>query len=288
MPMPPPTPAPTPQPSALIQQAIRALEDRTSISARLRQTVNLFGKQLVGAGGYLEQRTGGVLRFRMDSRIQLGDQLSSFILLCDGQYLWKFQRLHDPGTLTRIDVTRVLQALEEAGQTERLGRAGDWAEIGGLPKLLRGLYTNFDFQAVEPTQLAGMVIENARATNQLPVWKLSGQWNRPPPGHRLPDQNPQIPVGQPFDLSQLPEPLPQYVDLYLGREDLFPYCVEYFRRRPTGEEGQGGAQRQSIVKIDLFGVNWNPVDPANFVYNPGNLDVKDQTEEFLRSLELDK
>lgn len=274
------SPSASPPPMVLLEQAIRAVESHASISARIRQTVDLFGQQLVGTGTYLEQRTGGVLRFRLETKVQHGDQL----LLCDGEYLWKLQRLHDQATLVRIDIARVLQTLEETGQTERLVKIGAWSGVGGLGKLLRGLYSNFEFQTVEPGQLAGMVIENGRTANQLNVWKLSGQWNRQRLAAMLPQQSQQILAGQPVDLSRLAEPLPHCVEVHLGRDDLFPYRIDYFRNRVADRKGQGGVSKHPIVTVEFIGVNWNPIDRTSFVYNPGNLDMKDQTKEFLENL----
>ncbi len=283
-----PTASPRPDAKALLEQAIQVQESRTSVSARLRQTVDLFGKQMVGAGTYLEHRAGGVLRFRLESRIQLGDQFSSLRLLCDGQFLWKYEWMRDEGTLTRVDVWRVLRALEDAGRMDRMGVVKDWPGIGGLGRLLREFDANFDFGTVEASQLAGMVIENGRTADQLAVWKLTGRWNARRLAEMLPEQRQQILAGQPADSSQLPEPVPHGVDLYLGRDDLFAYRMDYFRIRPAAGKGQGSGQRQVIHTVELIHVNWNPVDPASFEYNPGNLDVKDETEEYLRSLKLEK
>jgi hypothetical protein len=280
---------PAPHPKALLEQAISILNSRTSITAKLRQQVNLFvDKQLIGAGTYVEQRAGGSQRYAMESRIWQGSQLSSIRLCCDGLLLWKYQCLSGRPTLTRIDVTRVLQALNEAGQRDQMGRVGDWPGMGGLAGMLRGLDANFDFQSAQPTRLAGSAIENARVVSQLPVWELRGQWNRRRLAAILPGQAQQILAGQPVDLSAVPTPLPQQVVIYLGSEDLFPYRVVYLRQGPAQREGQGGEVLQPILTMDLFEVQWNvPVDTTNFVYNPrGNLEWKDQTNEYLESLGL--
>jgi len=47
-----------PQAQQILQTAVRTLESRDGVSARIRQQVDLFGKQLVGSGVYLQQRVG--------------------------------------------------------------------------------------------------------------------------------------------------------------------------------------------------------------------------------------
>jgi hypothetical protein len=50
--------APRPQAQEILQAAMRTLESRDCVSARILQQVELFDKQLVGSGVYLQQRVG--------------------------------------------------------------------------------------------------------------------------------------------------------------------------------------------------------------------------------------
>jgi hypothetical protein len=50
--------APRPQAQEILRAAVRTLESRDSVSARILQQVDLFDKQLVGSGVYLQQRVG--------------------------------------------------------------------------------------------------------------------------------------------------------------------------------------------------------------------------------------
>lgn len=272
----------------LVQNAVRLLESRATISARIRQQVNLFGKEMVGAGTYLEQRTGGNLRFRLESKIRLGEETSTLLEVCDGQYLWRYQRLHEEGTLTRIDIDRVLRALEEVDQLGRIETVEQWPGLGGLPKLLRGLYVNFDFPTVEQAKLDSTALSESPSAVQLPVWRVRGQWKRERLAELLPDRKDDIAAGKPVNLAELPPPLPQAVVLYLAADDLFPHRIEYYRSS-SEQAGQGRGAQQPIVVIELIQLNVNvPIDPSRFFYNPGNLDCIDQTGDFLKQLGLEE
>jgi hypothetical protein len=250
--------------------------------------VDLFGKSLIGAGYYFEQRSGDGFRFRLESKIQLGDEIGTLLQVCDGQYVWRYQRLHDQGELNRIDVVYVLQALEEAGQLDRLGEIDGWPGLGGMPRMLRNLNTAFDFQAAEPGQLTAGAAGRAPGGQQLPVWRLRGAWKRERLASLLPSRKEDLDAGRPIDLAQLPPQLPESVVLYLGRDDLFPYRVEYYRSRPDPKgQGRAGGAAELIVTLELFEVAVNvPIDSNRFRYNPGNLDCVDRTQEFLQQLGL--
>lgn len=264
-------------PQRLLERAILALEGRHSISAKIRHRVDVLGKRLVGSGTYLEQRSPEVLQLRMELKIQVGGQATNFLQVCDGQYLWTYQKgTQDPGTLTRIAVVRVAQALEEMGETREAGRVGSWLGMGGLPKLLRSLNAFFQFVSVEEGRLD---------QDQTPVWRLHGQWKPEQIARLLPDQAAAVKEGKPTKFSKLPPHMPDHVVLYLGKENLFPYNVEYYRLEPNPKARYSVPADRILVAVELFDVvTGAPIPSTRFVYHPGNLDFTDQTEAYLQSL----
>lgn len=273
-------------PNELLAAAVQTTEGRVSIAAQIRYRVALFDKALVGNGIYFEHHSADGVRFRFELKTQLGDENGTLLEVCDGQSIWRYQRLHELGELSRIDVVRVLEALEEAGQINRLREVGNWPGLGGVPRMLRGLHGAFDFHSAEPNELAGGTAGSATATQRLPVWRLQGGWKPDRLKTLLPDRAEEIASGKPIDLTQLPQPLPESVVIYLGKDDLFPYRVDYCRS-DRSEAGQGRGVVQPIVTLEFFYVNLNvPVDPNRFRYNPGNLECVDRTQEFLQKLGL--
>ena len=101
-----PAAVPPGQPQAILRSAIGAIEARPSFSASVRHQVHLFDKHLFGSGSYQELRRGTVPMVRLELSIQIGDQVSSLLQVCDGKVLWTYRKLLDETTLTRIDAVR--------------------------------------------------------------------------------------------------------------------------------------------------------------------------------------
>jgi hypothetical protein len=262
-----------------VEQAIHALESRRSVSARIRQRVDLFGHKPVGSGTYFEQRVENepYPRFRLSLRVRLGEQSSTLLQICDGRRSWTYGELDGSETLSRIDVDRVQRVLEEKGDAGRLSVMGKWPGLGGLPRLLRGLHANFKFTPVGQTRLS----------DQLTAWTLRGEWNREMLTKLLPGQKEAIDQGKPPDWSRLPEHLADHVVLYLGTADRFPYRIEYRRRDPDRKEGPSGPQSKAIGTLEFRQVDLAAsIPPGRFDYQPGDVEWTDQTDRFLEDLGL--
>jgi len=252
----------------ILDGAIKALESRHSISAQIRQEVELFGQRLVGSGAYLELRTDRARLSRLELRTQLGQQTGSLVQVCDGENLWTHRRLLDDGKLDRVDLARVERALKKAGRSGDEPLPAYLGNLCGLGRLLRGLKRNFLFTTAQP---------GLWGPEERPVWRLSGRWTPERLAEILPDQKDAIARGEPPDLSALPPPLPEEVVLLLGQTDLFPYRVEFHR--------PGSARRRVLLTMDLFDVAFDlPVDPARFRYAPGDVSYADRTKEVVESL----
>ncbi len=129
--------------SAILERAILNMEGRRSVSAQVRQSIDLFGKQPLGVGVYLEQWSESGLLFRLEMRIQAGTEPSSLTVVCDGPHLWSYRAFGKEGSrgadARTVDVLRVARGAEDAGRMPRPGTIGDWPGLGGLDRLLRGI-----------------------------------------------------------------------------------------------------------------------------------------------------
>jgi hypothetical protein len=267
---------PASQAALLLQNAINALEEHNCISAKVRHEVELFDKHLVGTGIYLEQHRGQDRLLRLELRTQLGEQVSSLVQVCDGRYLWKHLNMPDEVRLTRIDVAQVSRVLCEKGKMPQNAGNDILPSLGGMPKLLISLQSAFDFTVAE---------QGYWGKKKQPVWRLQGGWKQEEMLRLLPNQKSAIEKGDPPDLGKLPEYVPQQVVLLLGQDDLFPYRVEYRRGSPEKTGHASEPASKAMVTIDLFEVVINvPIDPAQFIYNPGETEFTDRTGEFLQTL----
>jgi len=251
----------------LMDRVVRQISQHRSVSAQIRHRVHLFGQKLVGSGVYLQQRAEQGVQVRFSLSVQSQDRMVSLLHVCDGRFLWMHDNVGATPSLVRVDLLRVRSAVGDgdAGMPILLG--------GGLPQLLGSLRRNFVVSQPQPIAFQG-----------VPVWAVACQWNP----HELARS-----VGRP-DLvdekgelkgNSLPEQMPDQVFLLVGRDDLFPYHIDF--RRSVGDEEPGKVTRgrsssRSLVTMELFEVQFDgELDPLLFVYKPGNNEVDDQTDEFV-------
>ncbi len=257
-----------------------------SVAARIRSEAQLYRQHVVGSGTYIQgpPKPGA---WRLELRMQTGDGATSLVQVCDGQQLWIYRQASERPTLERVDTATVSAALlRRAKETsDPNGKpapgivAGLGLGYGGLPRLLHMLAESFEFQSFTESQLEG-----------LPVLILVGTWNPAMLTVLLPDQQGAIEAGQGANLSKLPAHIPDRVTLYLGRDDLFPYRLEYHRDHPGEKEWElvpPERRGQPIVKLEWFEVRFNPpLAREQFYFNPGDTKYEDATKRYLEGLGL--
>lgn len=259
---------------ALLQKSIETIESRHSISAEISHRVDIFGKQFVGKGYYCEERSGPHPLVRFELKTPIGDTVSSLKQVSDGKFLWINRVVLGKASLARVDLARLEKAV---GKQSRAGQGGAASEsplvglgqaisIGGMPGLLRSLQASFDFDSAESEVLYS-----------TPVWKLRGSWQTKKLLALLPDQKEAIEQGRgEVDLTRLPQQVPDHVYLWLGKDDLLPYRIEYHR----AEEASRGSR--AMVTMQLLKVSVNvPLDKSNFVYRPGSVTPVDRTDAYI-------
>jgi hypothetical protein len=251
----------------LMERVVRQISQHQSVSAQIRHRVHLFGQKLVGSGVYLQRRAEQGVQVRFSLSVQSDERMVSLLHVCDGRFLWMHDNVGATPSLVRVDLLRVRSAIGDgdAGMPILLG--------GGLPQLLGSLRRNFVFSQPQPIVFQG-----------VPVWAVACQWN---------PQELARSVGRPdlvdekgtLKANSLPDQMPDQVFLLVGRDDLFPYHIDF--RRSFGDDEPGKANKgrsssRSLVTMELFEVQFNgELDPILFVYKPGNNEVDDQTDEFV-------
>lgn len=268
----PPAVAKLPPGNPLLGAAAAALERHATISARLRQTTDMHGRQLVGVGTYLQQQGKIEVISRLSLKIQVDRHVTSMQQIVDDRFLWERRDLPGRVSLTRIDLKRVRAAIaaDAAATGKSFPAPLGW---GGLPRMLRELDGHFDFAAPAQAQLA-----------QTPVVRLEGAWNLGALAALVPAQKSAIAKGGP-QLEKLPDHLPGRVVLFLGANDQFPHRIEYHRVEKGA--GEGEPPTRPILILEFFDVEFDrPLDPLQFTYKPDGQEVLDTTEEFLKRLQL--
>jgi hypothetical protein len=259
----------------LLAQATRRARDLPSVSAKIRLRVNLYGQQLVGTGTYLQLRSRHHKKVRLELKIQVADQVTSLQQISDGRFLRTLRSFpgDSPRVVTEVDLLRVQKVLEK-GRGGDLDTSAPWLALGGLTQLLRGLDADFVFDA-----------PHAGTLRAVPVWILHGKWRPDRLAERRPDGKADAKSVDRTNSNRPPRPLPDSVLVLLGRDDLFPYRIE-FRRRGTDElagkkKAINPSASRAIVTMEFFEVSVGaPLDPLVFEFHP-DLQVEDHTDRFL-------
>ena len=213
--------------------------------------------------------------------MQATDQVSNLLTVCDGKFLWRHADYDGQTTFERIDLAKVQKSIDDQAQASGAGegRGGLGVttlgmSLGGLPALLAGLADNFVFAQVEQDSL-----------ERLPVTVLGGEWQPQRLAQLIPRQRAAILAGQAADLSELPAQAPHRVVVFLGRDDLFPYRIEYLRTPSKKDAGfdPANAQPRPIVVMEFFEVQANVALPeATFQYPATGWPFVDATQRYLR------
>lgn len=257
-----------PKPQSLLDDAIRSVESRQFISARVKQQGELIGHQVTGEGRYYELRQGPIPSIHFEVTVEIGSATTSLVQVCNGNTFWSHRKLPTWDVLYKIDAVRATAALERARSKLPHEALASAPGLGGLGHLLRGLNSHFEFTTVVADQLGG-----------LPVWKLNGGWRPDQLARLLPNEKEAIANGRKPDTAHLLAHLPDSVALYLGQEDCFPFRIDYLRSVPKSSP-------HLLLGLEFFELNFNgPIDSGQFLFAPGsNLQIIDRTEEFVHSV----
>jgi hypothetical protein len=283
-------------------QAASKLEQRGSISARLRHQIAIAGNQLYGVGSYWQQGSGEALRVRLE--LQIAGQDARLLQVSNGRFLWTERRLATGRFVTRVNLRqlRADPALTPASLEHVEPGEATWttlqpeliAHCGGLPSLLAALGENFSFLPPQAMRLAADPAAGSQPTS-IPVFAVVGHWKPEKLSALVGETESNTDGAQPLTVSGLPDRLPQEVLLLVGQADLFPYRVEY-RRLDTPLTSRANAQlgpyqlsANPMVVVELSDVAFDvQIAAGQFDYSPGDADWVDLTADVLERLHRER
>lgn len=254
---------PAPRADEIISQAARQLASHDSVSAKINLHSELFGESLTALGQYL-QGPADTRKMRLELKLKLGEKVCSLQQVSDGTGVWTQQTTLKQSRLGRVDLPRALAAMQQSGF-----RAGiDTLALGGLSILLDSLNRSFEFQSMRIEKLGA-----------IPTYAVLGVWK--------PDALAKLMAGDqppgdatPPPPATVPEYLPNQIEIHIGRDDLFPYQVDYLRASTPGKRRDSD---QLLTRVKLVDVRFNvPIDASQFTNPGGNTVPVDDTEAYLR------
>jgi hypothetical protein len=255
---------------------VERLSAHTSVSAKLREEIDLYGQRLLVTGSYL-QGPGPQHPFRLEIVAKCGERQSVVEHVCDGRLLWMFRRVNGKQSLTKVDLSSVGPALVATAPTQPPALVN--FALGGLPKMLANLNAAFVFSAPQQSMMRG-----------VPVWTLEGKWRPSALATLLPDKKDDILKGSTPDFAKVADQLPETVTLTIAQSTLFPHRIEY--RRAKEHAGPLQPRRfgkstaaETMVAIELFDVSLDAtIDSRQFVWSAGNLEAVEGSWEYAGAL----
>lgn len=252
-PVAPPPAIAKPDGQQIVRESAAAMAKLPSITARMRQKVDLQGVQLAGTGNYLQLGTGENLLLRLSVKVQVDKHVTSLQQICDGRFLWLRRDMPEGVSLQRIDLKRV----RESTQGSSLSSDGPWIAVGGLPRLMENLAAKYQFGPPRAAKLG-----------TIQGWQLEGNWRT----EGAPGEKPAPPA----------EGVPRRVVITLGQEDHFPYRIE-FQRLEKKKSDEEGPTWLPLLTIEFFDIETGAaIDPLQFFYKPDNQQVIDSTDVYIR------
>jgi hypothetical protein len=244
---------------SLVATAAANMAAHTSLQARVRQRVSLYGRELSGHGTYQQARLGEHTRLRLELKLPVGDRATSLQQINDGDHLWTRRDSLQQQSVSVVDLRKVRAAWQET----QAAQPASALVVGGIAQLLTGLNDSFTFNMPEEGMLGNE-----------PIWIVEGTWKGPRAGEGS---------GQSLDH------IPQHVTLMLSRDQLlplFPFRVEYSRFL---KDAAGRTKKEPLLILEFFEVRaGGPVDPRYFTYTVGDQEIVDETDRFLDSMRAGK
>jgi hypothetical protein len=248
-------------------EVLAAMERRPNITAKLRYESRFGDEPLMGAGNFWQLGTGPQRLTRWEMQTQFADKSASYVQVFDGRYLWTDRHLPSGRQVRRLDVGNLKARLRSSAGLSSTNPNG-WEDLvggaefrGGLSQVLADLLRRYQFAAPRATELRGFALE-----------ALIGRWR--------PEQFAELCPIQGEDQAW-PAQLPHHVLVMVGRNNLFPYLIE-FRRAEDADlmENLSGLQpaRDPLTRYEIFEVRFaDATDNTVFQFKPGDVDWSDET-----------
>lgn len=257
------------QASQIVRDSLKMLETRKSISAKMRFRVHVLGFDMSGKGVFAQgpindHRYRFELQMRIEDPLQqkVDDQTSILLHVCDGDHLWMHQHLPDQAepSVSKIEVDATYFGLASRRRADGFGDFPRTPALGGLARSIRELSAAFQFVQARQTQLG-----------DVNVWAVQGQWSPARLAELVPNGN----------VALLPPQLPEFIVIYFGHDDMFPYRFDYYR------QSEGSSTQTPMMTLELYEVRLNgPLDLKQFTYQPGDFPVQDGTGTFQQKLDV--
>ncbi|MCA9247428.1 MAG: hypothetical protein KDA42_09945 [Planctomycetales bacterium] len=257
----------------LIAEATERFAKHASVRALIHTEVDVWGHRFTGKGRYLLTRREGDELSRLELELELRANAKStqgrttkLLEVNDGRYLWRERTDGESREAERIDLARAGAAATNR-EVANSWSVEPFALQGGLETMLEALRKNFEFSKVAASRI-----------DNVPVLRTIGHWRPECLAEILSDDK----ITASNASKKAPKHLPREVSVTLGRDDLFPYEVD-FRAGDQGGAGERNELTETSIRYRFYEVVLGvEIDPRYYVYKPGDIIVEDVTDKFLK------
>jgi len=265
------------QPQDVLGWAIRQTATAGSITAQLRQRLDLFGQSLVGSGHHVELARDDPRKVRIELRFRVGARPGSMQQVSDGEWLWIYRQLGEEETLEKVELGKLSAYADDAdaGAGQGGGATIDLLPLmtGGMAGYLNSLADSYQFNSATTTNVHGHS-----------AWRLEGTWRPERLEKRWPEVAEQLAEGKTVDWDELPQHMPHRVVVFLDHNSGLLRRVQ-FQRYPSSRLPLPKKQTEIVAAIEWLGIETGAeVDPRQFVYNPGAQKPTNVTKQYVKRL----
>lgn len=259
----------------VMKRALSALERWPNLAGRFRQAMRVGDELQSGVGEYWQEGVGPQRRMCWQWQTLVDEQQAVFVQVYDRNgHLWTDVRFPGRRSVTRVNVASLRRDLALAVDAAGLGPGGpSAAELellarGGLSQLVAELRRAFAFDP------PSAIVEHER-----PMIALVGRWREDALKRQWQSLSPDDP-------GDWPNHLPHHVVVKLGREDFFPYIVEYRRAADASRANSVVGVSDPLARFEFFDVRWGVanIDDRLFEFTPADVDWRDDTAATLERL----
>ncbi|QDT37016.1 hypothetical protein [Stratiformator vulcanicus] len=244
-----------PSAAELLTQAREKIEGYRTLRARMIEQIEVEGEKVVAKGVYLQ---GANNRLRLELKVDTGLIDAKLLQVCDGDILWTTYEIGETKRILRRDVRNILRSANARGPSLTTALVADLG-LGGLPAMLASIQKYHQLGNVEEIKLKGRNF-----------YRLTGRWKE-----ALVEE-----WAANSGYRRSFEHIPEIVEVFIERNELFPYRVRYWKVDDAGE-------RRPVITIDFRDVVVNSsIDPSEFAYVPADSSqVQDITGLYLQKLQ---
>ncbi len=264
-----------------------------TVDANLRMDIYIGDKEYSAKGKYQEQRLvspppGDFQRsmyrlelvFAMDVPSVPGSEPNRLTIVChpvqdrESGRIWKYTSIEGEKSVKFIKISKLEDAIKASKNISVGGTIAETPFCGGLAGTMKQLGRSYSFAgSPQSVVLSGK--------EKIAVWRISGTL-QPAVWELLIPQ-----FGGKDSKGNNPPHLPTDVEVYIGKENAFPYKVEYWNRPTADSTKRTLLNRMSFVDVSLNGEPLAEYKFSTFDNNElpqGVLSTEDSTPNVLQSL----